>query len=559
MPVASLWGPNVVGNFFRQPRCLATRELCILASIGLAVRSTSGSSAMSKVAAPARVDVRSSGKRCVIGRDEITTLPGLVNGTVPDQRLIPPHANVTTSHATLATHVIIRRPSVYRPLPMAITLPPPARIPNADQSPDLLKIMASTSSIAQAWAAYSALRCHPSSRGIPVPLLHRLAHLLVSTKPRTRLIFMRLRSLTSHIQKAGGQVTLRERNALIDTAGKGWRRINATQFRTALDVFKGVFRDQRQAKADPSICTDRECAPNRPSVEPTIVTYTTLLDIAARTRSSRNVEYASSLLKTSGLAPNRITHLSLLRYFSKTKQLHGVRATLKTMREQGLEIGLDGVNAVLWAYAYNNHTDVASILYRVLQHNAIPEVGDHDIDFAIQYLADKHRLIIPANMIPDDITYITTMQMFAYRGDLLPALQVFCDMASAIPPSNQKAGTQPTRARNRALSAFRALFLGFARHAPRFSLPARLTRLDEGSGESQWTLRNLEALFNEFLSLPKTLIPSERLVYWILTAFSKASNHDETKLREVLKRLEDSFGRQWQSGRLGRFRRQIMS
>jgi hypothetical protein len=425
----------------------------------------------------------------------------------------------------------------------------------AERRRHLLSVMKKPRSMMEAWDAYHALRFIPRPRrlsprapSIPLFYLHRLAAVLVATKPRTRTVFLRLFTLLSHIRSAKGRLYLWERNALIDCAGKGFRKTNTQAMNLALGTFQEMFEDYL-----------RFMPGTAETVKPDIVTYTTLISIAARTRSPHHLRRAISLFNSSGLKPNRITHLSLLRYFTETKQLHGVRATLRKMREQGLEVGLDGINAVLWAYGFNGQMDIASIIYRVLRHQLIPEtaIGGNDIDAAIHHLANVEHLVIPDGTKPDDITYVTMIQSFAYSGQLLPALQVFSDMLSA--QAHSRGERRDTAAGSKAVFVvFRALFIGFARHgislASDDNMTAELRKLRRAS---PWTLQNLEPLFNDFISYPGNYDPSNPLVFWIITAFVKTSNNDVKKLDAVFNQLSKRFGKYWEKGRLGRLRREL--
>jgi hypothetical protein len=114
------------------------------------------------------------------------------------------------------------------------------------------------------------------------------------------------------------------------------------------------------------------------------------------------------------------------------------------------------------------------------------------------------------------------------------------------------------------LPVFRALFLGFARHAEtavpkreKDMLSTRLKHLANArSPDSPWTLTNLDHLFNSFLELPEGTRPSDRTIYWILVAFDKASGNDVNKLRKVWSQLESRFEGRW-GGRLEKFRKRI--
>ncbi|KAH7931347.1 hypothetical protein BV22DRAFT_1053278 [Leucogyrophana mollusca] len=441
---------------------------------------------------------------------------------------------------------------------------------------ELLRILAKTSSLTDAWSAYNALLSmrpngvHVSETPtIPYSHLHRLARLLASTKPRTRTLFLQLSSVLTTLQNSGGSVQLWEWNALMDSAGKRWRRTGLEDFKAALDIFSSITTTPAVRSSDNNEILDDHFATHPISREPDIVTYTTLLYIAGRSMHPAAIRHATSLLRTSGLPPNRITHLSLLGYFTRTNQLSGVRSTLLKMKEQNLRVGLDGINACIWAYARNGHMDVAATIYRVLRNNLTPEVeiGEHDIDAAIEYLSNVEGVVVGSNLIPDEVTYTAMIQSLAYHGDLIRSLQVFVDMLSTpniepFAPVDDATGEplryQPT------LAAFRGVFLGFVRHGhkPRkhpsrpILLSDRLHENSDPSHESPWNLNNLHALFKTFMDMPGEVRPSERLIYWILMAFGKASGDDSGKLRKVWSQLEQKFGGGW-GGRLERMRKSI--
>lgn len=434
----------------------------------------------------------------------------------------------------------------------------------------LLDSLLKATSVTEGWEAYHTLtvmfphHIHHLS-GVPkIPQhhLHHLARLLASTKPRTRTLFLRLSAVLTALHRSGGRIYLWEWNALLDCAGKRWRKCSLEDYKAAVEVFSTMTTSQpSESRGDDGNMT---AEPNFGQVQPDIITYTTLLYIAGRSLDPSAIRHASNLLRVSGLPPNRITHLSLLYYYTRTKQLSGVRSTLQKMREQGFEPGLDGINACIWAYAWNGHVDVASTIYRVLRHNLQPEldVGEYDIEAAVQHLLDVEGIAVPSDLIPDEITYTALIQSFAYHGQFMKALHVFVDMLST-PNREPKAPvgqTGETLLYQPTLAAFRGLFLGFAYHAqkphssraPSGSLSERLRPVEK----SDWNLENLHQVFKAFLNLPTDANPSERLIYWILVSFGKASGNDPGKLRKVFLQLEQHFGGGW-GGRLERLRKSV--
>ena len=437
---------------------------------------------------------------------------------------------------------------------------------------ELLDSLLKATSVTEGWEAYHTLtfmfphHIHHVSGGSKIPQrhLHHLARLLASTKPRTRTLFLRLSAVLTTLHRSGGHIYLWEWNALLDCAGKRWRKCSLEDYKAAVEVFSTMTTSLHSENTGDDGDGKLAPNPNFGQVQPDIITYTTLLYIAGRSLDPSAIRHASNLLRASGLPPNRITHLSLLYYYTRTKQLSGVRSTLQKMREQGFEPGLDGINACIWAYARNGHMDVASMIYRVLRHNLQPElnVGEYDIEEVVKYLLDVEGVAVSSTLTPDEITYTALIQSFAYHGEFMKALHVFVDMLSTpnrelnapIDETGEPLLYQPT------LAAFRGLFLGFARHAqklpPLRTPPGSLSERLRPSEENDWNLENLHQVFKAFLNLPADSKPSERLIYWILVSFGKASGDDPGKLRKVFLQLEQRFGGGW-GGRLERLRERI--
>ncbi|EIN10387.1 hypothetical protein PUNSTDRAFT_64274 [Punctularia strigosozonata HHB-11173 SS5] len=461
--------------------------------------------------------------------------------------------------------------------------------------------MATSNDAAEAWEAYQSV-VHLSSRvpfsstegasaeegtavdhnhsqtAIPFAHLHRLARLLASTHPRTREVFLRLLSVMNAIRRQGGRLRVWEWNALIDFAGKGWRRTRPDDFKRSLDVFEEMItyneRLEESARADdpdepnPYNWDDLGVRSHLPTAEPDIVTYSTLLNVASRVRDPDPMRLATSLLKSSGLVPNRITLLILLSHASRKGDLLGIRNILAEMRDHDLALGLDGINACLWGFARCGRPDIAAAIYRVLRHNCVPELGPDGQEVAeIQKrLEDEDYVPIPGGMVPDEVTYTAWVQIQCYRGDLVAALEIFTEMLETTRPSyssgNKAKGNEHPNTFPPTLAIFRALFIGFAKHA---EPPARTQfTLKSGSLSFQrdrtraWTVDKLHVIFQAFLTLPADVKPSSRTIYNVLMAYSKASGHDVHRLRRVWAQLADRFGGHW-GGRLEKFRKQLHS
>jgi len=420
----------------------------------------------------------------------------------------------------------------------------------------LLQTLATSQSVTEAWEAYSNLLHFPDDVAIgeprvPFAHMHRLCRVLARHRPKTRKQFLRLLSVLTAIKEAGGEIKLHEWNALIDGAGKGWRRTSIDDFRTSLGIYQNMITGRMPGKSS-ARDQEEENEVQTPPVKPDIYTYTTLISIASRTLHATAFRYATSLLASSGLAPNRITHLSLLTYFTFTKQLSGVRSTLLKMQEQNLELGLDGVNACLWSYGHNGRVDLVMMVYRLFRHNISPEisVGEDDVASIAHRLRVEEHIVIPPDMKPNEVTFTTVIQILAHHGNLLATLSVFMDMMSSqnlemgaplVPDEN---GILKPTPYSPTLPVFRAIFLGFSRHGVCLmkdgTAPPR-SRAANPLGQPAWSLTNLRALFDTFLTLPEHTIVSRSTIYWIMVAFEKTSGNDVALLRQVWKQLETRF------------------
>ncbi|KAJ6567195.1 hypothetical protein DFH09DRAFT_454248 [Mycena vulgaris] len=426
---------------------------------------------------------------------------------------------------------------------------------------DLLRILGNTQHHEQGWKAYNTLVSVPFS--IPHRHLKRLVRLLARETTKTRGMFIRLLSVLSSIQQSGWQINAFQWNALIDNAGKGLRKIPVTGFKTAFDAYIDMLSGKPvgsslDSSRSQSYGIDEEIIDNP---RPNIVTYTMLLSIAADTRNRAALEVATSVLKDSAISPNRITHLSVLKYYSKIGHLNGVRASLSKMHQQGLELGLDGLHACMSAFSRADRVDVPTKIYRILRHNKTPEVhiGPDSVDSARRSLLEE-GIEIADSMVPNEVTYTTIVQIMAHHGNLNAALTAFMDMLSAdnveigAPLYRDEHGKLKPSPYSPTVPIFRGLFHGFSRHGVP-NAPPSIT------GKSQpWGLESLGSLFEVFLQLPEYIEPATSMIYWILISFDKTSNHDRELLRAVWKRMEDRFqGGQWggYDHRLQRIRRSL--
>ncbi|KAL1721393.1 hypothetical protein EV715DRAFT_195077 [Schizophyllum commune] len=448
------------------------------------------------------------------------------------------------------------------PPPDPATIPPEAR---ALWRADVLFFLQYTQSADDAWRAYSLLLAlpapadlPPSHHKIPNAHLHRVARVLAHARPKTRTQFLRLLSVLTYLARQGGRVMPHEWNALIDGAAKGWRKTRAGDVRLAFDTFADMTAGRAPGASTLSEDDDEPSShAHIAPTEPDIYTYTTLLSAAARTLDPATVRTATSLLKSSGHPPNRVTHLALLNYYTHTQQLSGVRATLRQLRLEGHPLGLDGLNAALWAFARGGRIDVIVDVYRVLRHRLHPTQDDPDaIAELTARLRDAEALDIVPELKPNAGTWTTLVQAFAHHGDLHRALSAFRDMLSQV---NDEQGA-PLFENNEgklvpghyapAMPVLRALFLGFARHGSQRD-DAASTRSQRYRGDSStsstaaWTLDALLPILRVFQSLPAEPRPSRSTLFWILTATRKTTGDRRDVVRKVWEMLEGRYGERY--------------
>ena len=448
-----------------------------------------------------------------------------------------------------------------------------------------LHVLATTTSAEEGWKAYGVLsriqqQQNSLNRGTdPIPVvpfahLHRLARLIARNVPKTRSQFSRLLSVLTTIQNYGGNIQLHEWNALIDHAGRGYRTTLSQNFYHSLSIYCDMIYDRPPGSgflSDDGFSFPREGDPydlhfpKNPASEPDIYTYTTLINIAARTGDLSLLHRAIALLKEAGLPPNRITHLTLLKFFTAKRELSGVRSTLARMREQNLDIGVDELNACMLAYSKCLRVDITIMIYRALRHNMVPEdyIGHDDITF-VQRRLHHEGIFLPSDLWPNEVTFTSMIQMMAYHGNLLATLSVFSDMIST-PNSEQGAplilderGELQRALYTPTISIFRAMFLGFCRHGVSPN-SFQTGPLKSDPNEPEWNLETLQTIFEKFIKLPPDTKVTASVMFWILGSFNKTSNRDVQLLRTIWLRIEGWFGpfRNGPDHRLTRWRKRL--
>lgn len=463
-----------------------------------------------------------------------------------------------------------------------LVAPIPTTFPQDHERARLLNVIGETQSFNEAWDAYLAFSTHPLAEDptlntYPSRHLHRLVSLLATIKPRTRKVYLSLASIMSTIRASGHLIYPWEWNLLMDTSAKGWRKTRFEDYKASLRVFNDMLAYQREARESnnpPHASQNRrtnsqeeESILAHDNLAPDIYSYSTLISHAARTLSPRALEHARSLLSSAGINPNCVTLLAQLRLHTYHNQMYGVRRTVAEIRDKGLNLDISGVNSIIWAFAKNEHMEVAEAIYRVLRSNidtSRPGDGvfggvDEDIAATVRFLEEMENIVIQPDMVPDRVTYTILIQSYAYRGDLARSLQVFADMLSSPDPFATWRGEVGAEARfPPVMQIFRGLFLGFYRYGVGPGDHPRGNRRRRGSRKSglKWNLDNLYAIYKGFLELPADQQPEDKVVYWLMMAFERCTGGNYRKMEKVWWALERKWGTQWGS-RLREIRRRI--
>ncbi|KAK2466407.1 hypothetical protein APHAL10511_002049 [Amanita phalloides] len=441
----------------------------------------------------------------------------------------------------------------------------------------LLYVLESTVNPFEAWDAYTTLS-HMKYDGhdaedeaiIPFAHLHRLCRLLSRYRPKTHVQFLRLLSVLNSIRSMGGRIHLHEWNTIIDHAAKGWRKTQPEDMDTALSLYNDMINGLPPgATLNGKVQVSEDDRLHK--LRPDIYTFNSLLNIAVEITEASAVRHAMTLMNAAGISPNRITFSTLLKYYGRLQQMSGVRSTILRMREQGHELGLDGINACIWIYGQNGHYELVKSVYQLLRHNAMQDEAQTDCDILslARHLEEEEYIRVPADVIPDGTTFAVVIQIMAYHGDLFNTLRVFVDTLAFL-PSHVDAQTL-RKGENRQVTTmlmntiFRAIFLGFSRHGiPPLqddkSLPPRL-RMSNPPGRPHWSLQNLQTVFDTFVSSPGEIKASRSTLHWIMHAFDITSGQDDVVLRGVWKKLDERFGMRWiaPTNRLAAWKRRLFS
>ncbi|KAG8834572.1 hypothetical protein FRC17_008241 [Serendipita sp. 399] len=450
-----------------------------------------------------------------------------------------------------------------------------ALVPN-----ELLKTMAETQSPNLIWEAYRS--AVDQEIYIPPSVLERVSRVLIRKYAATRETFLRLHDVIIQYQKQGNVIRRWQWNALIYHSALGLRKLTTSQYQSALDIYWQMLSFRKLPKHE------EESTPD-------IYTYSTLLYIAICTRNHEHVAHAMSLLEASKLQPDRIAQLTMIPFYLLTDNLRGVRRIVKQINASGTDIGIDGINAYIWAFGKQGHLQLLGDVYTALRANVKgganeEQQGPHvalksrlerdmvyDMDTSVtvrssQFVPFKPAqtmyhgslsviekdegpvrvvkdLIIREHHVPDNITYTICMQAFAYHGDLYHALKVFGDMTTTSdlsrPWSEKVEAPFPAT-----MEAYRALFVGIVRKSrainrfAEYSLPnVRHIENSAVPADAEWLEEALHFVFESFLEIDSDYRPSDMTVRWIMEAFANITQFDAETLNWVWSSLVTRFGK----------------
>jgi len=156
-------------------------------------------------------------------------------------------------------------------------------------------------------------------------------------------------------------------NSLIHHSALGLRKVYTKDYQAALDI----FHEMQSLSAMPG---------NELHCKPDVYTYTTLLSIAIRTGVTENVDHAYSLLRDSNLQQDRVARLAIIPYYSRNRNLRAIRTIADGFARDNEDMGIDGINAYIWAFGRHGHLNAVEEVYQALRSNLSPEdiVGDSE-------------------------------------------------------------------------------------------------------------------------------------------------------------------------------------
>jgi hypothetical protein len=431
-----------------------------------------------------------------------------------------------------------------------------------------------SSPLDEAWKSfevYASLPMGVKRHRNPTQSLYHLARMLSKQYPRTRENYGRLIDLFQMLDRLDITIQVWQWNTLLDYSGKLNSQTSEDDYRAALRVVENM--KEYYSGRETQTVNGRE---GNTRVEETLNehTYTTLLAIGIRTYNPEVVKHAVQLLHSSPLPPCRTAELALLPYFAKTGELHAAMAVIESMHQRGLEVGIDGINSLLWVFASNGRLDLPIGIYRTLRERILPDVPVRQLK-AYEPVTNVGEYKIPDDMEPNLITFTIMIQCLAFTGHYTMSLEIFRDLIATDRGKNVRAKDFPkiTEEQPNAylLPIYRALFLGFARHgfpastlgtigpgsvlttrdeaSPRKTndygdqegLELSLRRRTPGQATGSWNYENLQVVFSMFLRDSGQYQPNGQLVYWILNAFARTSRNSITVMDNVWQQLNNHF------------------
>ncbi|KAG8952781.1 hypothetical protein FRC04_003705 [Tulasnella sp. 424] len=349
--------------------------------------------------------------------------------------------------------------------------------------------------VASAWHIYEAQKNRirkdgrRGGRSVPTGLLHSLFALLAGAKPQTRLHYIRMKELAEVLRRRSpGSLREWEWNAMVNAAGRGFRKTTAEDYRAATGVVEEweaeirLLKDMGYPPATVSSTDGLEHA----GFAPSITTYNILTSIAARTGSRSLYQDALHRLEQFTGTRDAVTHLARITHYRKNGQLDQIPPLLEEMTTAGWPLHTDGANAVIWAYASNGHLDTARQIYNIMIPNILSSPQQHPPSTLPDPPVSPSNPILSIPSIskslrhvpPDHRTYVMMLQAYSQAGQLASALDILQDYLTAISAADDSR-TSLSKASfvrtgdKQMTAAFRGLFLGFIKHgaatSPRLS------------------------------------------------------------------------------------------
>ncbi|KAG9007541.1 hypothetical protein FRB90_009351 [Tulasnella sp. 427] len=414
--------------------------------------------------------------------------------------------------------------------------------------------------VATAWHIYEAQKNRVrkdgrrGGRSVPTGLIHSLFALLAGAHPQTRLHYVRMKELAYVLRRRGhGNVREWEWNALINAAGRGFRKTTEADYRAAMEVLDEWEADVRLSKDLSHSSQDVAAADGSTFIgksTPSIQTYNILVSIAARTGSRQLYQDALHRLQRFAGKLDAVSYLTRITHYREKGQLDQIPRLLERMLADGLPLHVDGANAIIWAYASNGHLETAQQIYKTMIPNtsSSPPPSFPSISHLSSASSTNPILCVPSilkaisALHPDHRTYIMLVQAYAQAGQLASALDTLQDYLATISEDKGAQGSSAKLGHIRAgdkqlTAAFRGIFLGFVKYGTagtRYSskrafvgmslkeaASALLMNLSSSTGQSEMSVPGVDTShFNT-----ETLLSLFRFYIVLTTSHISEANH----------------------------------